>query len=198
MQATVPIVMGGCVLHFFQLNSIQRSKDFNVAQQLDTYVIRRTSVLVYVFGWIVPYSFAIGWAYHISFEDGTTYWVTVVSLASNVVVATLIISLGLNLRCLNKSQDFQRLREYNRDVYDTSSNVYLMHAIWWSAGVIVLNCFFLNHNDFFKLFGASGTPRDMKNYTWVIYVTGIFNACQSVAVANFVILMGHYSNGWID
>ena len=31
MQATVPIVMGGCVLHFFQLNSIQRSKDFNVA-----------------------------------------------------------------------------------------------------------------------------------------------------------------------
>ena len=73
-----------------------------------------------------------------------------------------------------------------------------MHAIWWSAGVIVLNCFFLNHNDFFKLFGASGTPRDMKNYTWVIYVTGVFNLCQSVAVANFGILMGHYNNGWID
>ena len=64
-------------------------------------------MLVYVFGWIVPYSFALAWAYHISFKEGTTYWVTVVSLASNVVVAALIISLGLNLRCLNKSQDFQ-------------------------------------------------------------------------------------------
>ena len=106
MQATVPIVMGGCVMHFFQLNSIQRSGKFNVQQELDTHNIRRTSVLVYVFGWIFPYSFALGWAYHQSFQEGETYWVTVVSLASNVLVATLIISLGLNLRCLNNSQDF--------------------------------------------------------------------------------------------
>ena len=38
----------------------------------------------------------------------------------------------------------------------------------------------------------------MKNYTWVIIVTGIFNMGQTVAIAAFGILMGHYNNGWID
>ena len=57
---------------------------------------------------------------------------------------------------------------------------------------------FLNHNDFFKMLGQTGTPRDMKNYTWVIAVTGIADLFQSFTMVGFVVLMGIYNNLWIE
>ena len=63
---------------------------------------------------------------------------------------------------------------------------------------MILNIMFLNHNDFFKILGETGTPREMKNYTWVITVTGFVNMYQACTVAAFPILMGIYHNIWIE
>ena len=71
-------------------------------------------------------------------------------------------------------------------------------CVWFPFTAILLNVMFLNHNDFFKMFGITGTPRDMKNYTWVISVTGLSNMFECFVVAACTVLMGIYNNLWIE
>ena len=71
-------------------------------------------------------------------------------------------------------------------------------CVWFPFTAILLNVMFLNHNDFFKMFGITGTPRDMKDYVWVITITGLTNLYQCFVVAGFPYIMGHYNNLWIQ
>ena len=196
MQGTVPIVMGGLLCHLLQINSIQRNTQFNDDKEFDTFKIRRNWLLVYIFVWILPYSGAFAWAYMESKAIGTTSMITIVSSACNFFVACVHAIFGMIIVCYNN--DMQNNKNKYGLIRDSGYTNYLLHiCVWIPVMAMICNVMFLNHNDVFKLFGVSGTPRDMKNYTWVITMTGIFDLFQAGAVASFVILMGVYDDHWV-
>ena len=173
MQGLVPVVMAGLMFHICTLLSIQKSSEFSLNKNLDTYCIRRDWCIVYCLAWILPYCAALGWAYHKSQNVGNTYWVSLIANGSNAgITIGLLISSGI-LICHNN--DTASRWNSNGQKYDEVPNRLLKISISLAITAAAANIMFLNHNDFFKMLGQSGTPREMKNYTWVVTVSGVAN-----------------------
>ena len=50
----------------------------------------------------------------------------------------------------------------------------------------------MSHNAFFEMFGATGVPRDSKDYIKIIYTTGAMDFIQTAVAFIYPALMGFF------